>query len=342
MDKLNILVTGIGGGGHGEQALKALKLSKDLDLNIIGTDMTEFTSGKKFIDTFYKIPSASHPDYKKILFDIIKKHNVKFIFHGSEPELAFISNNREKFDSLGVHYYLNSQELIALCMNKYETYKKLGALGFEVPKYLKLDTVDDIEKIDFFPAVLKPYVGSGGSSHVYIATDKEEALLLGRYMLKKGLKVVAQEYIGSADEEYTIGVSSDKDSNVLGSICVKKMVTNALATRLKIPSNEKILTISSGISQGEVCYVPELQQQAEKIAKALNSKGPLNIQCRYIEGKLMLMEINPRISGTTSLRAMAGYNEPEMIIKLYLNNQSWNKIYKNMTIMRALEEIEVK
>jgi hypothetical protein len=34
MDRIKVLVTGIGGGGNGEQVLKALRLAKDLPLTI--------------------------------------------------------------------------------------------------------------------------------------------------------------------------------------------------------------------------------------------------------------------------------------------------------------------
>lgn len=43
MKKTRILVTGIGGGGNGEQVLKALRLAKDSDYTIIGTDITDYT-----------------------------------------------------------------------------------------------------------------------------------------------------------------------------------------------------------------------------------------------------------------------------------------------------------
>jgi carbamoyl-phosphate synthase large subunit len=338
MDKINVLVTGIGGGGNGEQVLKALKFSNDLDLNIIGTDITEYTAGRRFVDVFCKVPPVIDPVYEKVIFDIIDKYDVRFIFHGSEPELAYLSENREKFLNKGVRCYLNSKELISLCMNKVNTYKKLESLGYEMPKYSVIGTIEDINKIDFYPVVLKPYIGSGGSSHVYIAVDSDEAFLLGSYMLKRSIKVVAQEYLGSHEDEYTIGTSSNENGDILGSIVVKKIIGNVMSTRLKVKHENNMYVISSGFSQGEVCHMPELQRQAEDMAVALNSKGPLNIQCRLVNAKLMLMEINPRTSGTTSLRAIAGYNEPEMIIKYYANNEKWKSSYKNIVIMRGLEE----
>ncbi|PHR58528.1 MAG: carbamoyl phosphate synthase [Arcobacter sp.] len=339
--KINVLVTGIGGGGHGEQILKSLRLATNLDLFIIGTDLTELTVGKRYIDKFYIVPKANDSSYLESIEKIIDEHEVRFIFHGSEPELKFISENRDWFRKKGVFHPLNSQEVISKCMNKYETYKTLKEKGFNLPKFEKIDYIGDLNKIDFFPIVLKPSTGSGGSSYVFVAINIKEARLLVEFMLLKNIDIIAQEYIGTEEDEYTIGVSSDEKGNVLGSVVVKRIINNALTTYSSVTEGDKKYIISSGISQGYVCKHTELQKQAEKIAKKLDSRGPLNIQCRWLDNELRLFEINPRLSGTTSLRSMAGYNEPSLMIKYYLLNEAWNFDYDEMLILRSIEEIKI-
>ncbi len=337
--RINVLVTGIGGGGHGEQILKSLKLATDLDTFIVGTDLTEFTVGKRYVDQFCIVPKANDPKYLMIIEEIIDKYDIKFIFHGSEPELKFISENRDWFATKGVYHPLNSKEIIKQCMNKFETYKSLKEKGFNLPKFEKIDSVDDINKIDFFPIVLKPSTGSGGSSYVFVALNEKEAKLLVEFMLLKKVDIVAQQYIGTENDEYTIGVSADDEGKILGSVVVKRIINNALTTYSSVIDGDKRYIISSGISQGQVCKHLELQKQAEEIAKKLDSRGPLNIQCRWLNNELKLFEINPRLSGTTSLRSMAGYNEPALMIKYYLLNEPWTFKYDEMLILRSIEEI---
>ncbi|MDN5062711.1 ATP-grasp domain-containing protein [Aliarcobacter butzleri] len=341
MRKINVLVTGIGGGSHGEQIVKALKLATNIDLTIIGTDVTDITTGKRLVDIFYKVPYANADNYKEVLAEIIKKHDIKFIFHGSEPELKFISENRDFFEELNVSHPLNSKDIISLCMNKYETFKVLERLGVKIGKYKKIDFLEDIKEIDFFPLVLKPSTGSGGSAHVNICFDKEDLEMATKYMLKYGVDIVAQEYIYS-ENEYTIGVSSDENSEIIGSIGIKRILGNSLSTRVKIKKDDKLYMISTGISQGEIIKDRDILSQAEEIAKKLNSVGPLNIQCRIIEGIIYPFEINPRLSGTTSLRAIAGYNEPEaMILNKVLKKEVDLINYQEKIILRTIEEVEV-
>jgi carbamoyl-phosphate synthase large subunit len=54
----------------------------------------------------------------------------------------------------------------------------------------------------------------------------------------------------------------------------------------------------------------------------------------------MVFEINPRFSGTTSLRAMAGLNEPDLLLRRHLLNHNigQNASYQEVTIHRSLSE----
>lgn len=341
MRKISVLVTGIGGGSHGEQIIKALKLSTNLNLEIIGTDVSEITTGKRLVDLFYKVPYANDKNFKNILSDIIDKHNVKFIFHGSEPELKFISENRDFFESKGVGHPLNSQEIISLCMDKLKTFEVLESFGFKVGRYKKINFLKDIDDIDFFPLVLKPSTGSGGSAHVNICFDKDDLATVAKYMLKYGVDIIAQEYIYS-EEEYTIGVSSDKYANIVGSIAIRRILGNSLSTRVKIKKDDKLYMISTGISQGKIIHNENILKQAEDIAKKLHSVGPINIQCRVLNGVLIPFEINPRLSGTTSLRAMVGYNEPEAMIQSYVFDKTVKlNEYEYGIILRTIEEVKI-
>ncbi|MFL0197103.1 ATP-grasp domain-containing protein [Clostridium sp. WILCCON 0269] len=338
MDDTNILITGIGGAGFGEQILKALKIS-DLKLFIVGTDITDICFNKKDVDEFLTIPPASDFKYEQNIRDIIIKYNIKAIFPGSEPELRFFNKNREKFND--VYIAINSREIIELCMDKFETYERLNKLGILLPKYNKINCISAIESIDYFPVILKPSTGSGGSSHVYIAFDSWELKLFTEYMLKLDIDIVAQEYIGYDNNEYTIGISSDKNGNVISSIILKRIINNGLSTSKKINVNGKSMLISSGISQGEFIHDENIKKQAELIAKKLNSRGPINIQGRVKNDKLLIFEINPRLSGTTSLRAIVGYNEPANMIRQNILEENVSFNYSDKLILRSIIESDI-
>ena len=131
---------------------------------------------------------------------------------------------------------------------------------------------------------------------------------------------IVQEYVGNAECEYTAGVLTDMEGKLINSIAVKKNIMTALSNRLKIKSRYtgEMLVISNGISQGQIGRFPEVTSQCEQIALALGARSAINIQLRFVDGKCFVFEINPRYSGTSSFRAMVGYNEPDIMIRKYL------------------------
>ena len=41
----------------------------------------------------------------------------------------------------------------------------------------------------------------------------------------------------------------------------------------------------------------------------------MNVQCRFVDDTLYPFEVNPRFSGTTYIRALMGFNEPDLLIR---------------------------
>ena len=74
--------------------------------------------------------------------------------------------------------------------------------------------------------------------------------------------------------------------------------------------------------------------------KKLKNIGSLNIQLRDGPKGLIPIEFNARFSGTTSIRAFFGFNEPEMFIKNYfLNKDIKNPKIKQGVTLRYVEEV---
>jgi carbamoyl-phosphate synthase large subunit len=141
-------------------------------------------------------------------------------------------------------------------------------------------------------------------------------------------------------------VLSSLDGEIINSIATKRVMSGQLNIRSKVKNRTRrtdlgeSLVISSGVSQGQIGKFPEVTKQCEMIAEKLQSKGPLNIQCRLVDGEIKVFEINPRFSGTTSLRAMVGFNEPDLLIRRHLLGEKVTKnfSFETGTIIRTLKE----
>src|SRR5688500_3951936 len=104
--RTTVLVTGVGGGGHGEQILKALRLA-EYDYEIIVADMTAASTGFASARYRYTLPPASDPEYTDALLNICRHHDVVAVCHGSEPELKRMSMDRERIELAGIFLPIN-------------------------------------------------------------------------------------------------------------------------------------------------------------------------------------------------------------------------------------------
>lgn len=339
------MVTGIGGGGLGEQIIKALRLASTKYV-IVGGDMSPLSKGLMVVDYPYLLPPATNPRYIDCIFEICKRHSIKAIFLGSEPELKEFSKNREKFQRAGIFLPINPESVISICMDKFKTMEILSQNGISVPQTIAVRSMKDVERINFLPAVLKPSVGGSGSVDVLLVQTREELNAFSHYLLSQYSEFIAQEYVGTPDSEYTVGILCSMEGEFLNSIAVKRNIIEGLSNRIKVPNRTgderygPFLTISSGISQGQIGHFPEVTRPCEEIASLLGCHGVCNIQCRVVNGKVIVFEINPRFSGTTSFRAMVGYNEPDVLIRRHLLNERIvpRFPYRSGVIMRGLEE----
>jgi len=350
---ITVLVTGVGGGGHGRQVLKALRMSQQ-GYRIVGTDMTAMSMGLYEVDRAAIVPGATDPDYVMALLDLCKCEGVKVLITGSEPELLAVAKHRDEFLSAGVLPLINTPHCLDVCMDKHKTLDFLSNCGLPTPWYQQADTKYPLHIPAYrFPVIVKPSVSSGGSAHVYLAQNNEELSFFVRYVQRQGLSPVVQQYIGSYDQEYTVGVLTDlHDGSLIGSIALRRYNLSGLSNRMRVyksPSNRydsgsgnrsgEPYVISSGISQGEVQDFPEVRDVCEQIAIKLGSKGPMNFQCRKDNDRVYVFEINPRFSGTTGMRALLGFNEPDILIRRSLLNEKDIKVeYKKGVVLRGLEE----
>lgn len=302
--KRRVLIAGAGGASLGTETLKALALTGRYE--VVVADVSPMAYG-----LYQPEACASHvlkvQNYIDDLIACCQREQVSIVLPGAEATLKLINRSRQRLLDAGISPVLNSQEVIKACSDKSITFDVLKQLGIPVPRTRVLTCAEDLD--DFpVPCIVKPATETGGSALVSAASTRAEALMYAQWIWTAGLKAIAQEYLSHAEGEFTVGVL--RFGSWMGEIAMKREFPCKLSYLLK---TEQFL-ISSGYSQGLIDVFPEVCAQAGRIAVALNSHGPLNIQGRFVNGVFYPFEINPRFSATTYLRAMAGFPEIEMFL----------------------------
>jgi carbamoyl-phosphate synthase large subunit len=308
MDKLiKVMVAGIGGASLGTEIAKSLKLAGRYD--IYGCDISATAYGLYEVG-FSKTYRVSRENYVKSVLATCIDAGVEWLIPGGEQPMTLLGEASEIFAEAGIRLLANSPEIIATFSDKQETFKQLAAVGVPIPRTVAIDCSADIDKIGL-PCIIKPATGTGGSASVFFAVSVDEAMIYAEFIRRNGSQPIAQEYIDVVEGEFTIGVLSMPDRKVAGSIALRR----DLNAKLSVAYRGRGGIVSSGYSQGHIGEYPELCQQAERIALAIGSRGPINIQARVREGQLLPFEINPRFSASTYLRAMAGFNEVDIMLQ---------------------------
>jgi carbamoyl-phosphate synthase large subunit len=324
------VVTGTGGAGVGRQLIRALRLGK-LKYYLTALNWDAYSTGFSEADESYVVPPASSSDYTDQMLRICERSSSHLLLPGNEYEFGRINHDKEVFAKHSVTPLINNGHVLDVCLDKMKTHTFLEENGFSTPKTYILDpgskTAVQSLPNDEYPFVLKPAEsgggGAGGSIYSFIAQTPDEVEFYKKAIERQGMKALVQQYVGTAQDEYTVGILHYPDGTLAGSICMKRDLSTGLSARLKVKSykGNQTYVISSGISQGQFVDDKKLSEYCERLATKLGSTGPLNVQCRKVGDKIYPFEINPRFSGTCACRALAGFNEVEMYIRYILDGE---------------------
>ena len=311
MEPIRVMIAGIGGASLGTELYKSLKHAGSYA--IFGCDISPSAYGL-YEPGFAKTYRVDPTRYVRSVLDCCLDAKARFLIPGGEQPMTLLGEAGPLFSEAGIALAMNHAGIIASFSNKHETFKLLEKYGIAIPRTIEVKTAADLSFVGL-PCVVKPSTGTGGSASVFYSTSAEEAMTYAEFIRRSGSTPLAQEYVDIANGEFTIGVLSLPNGFVVGSIALRR----ALDAKLSIAFRGRGGVISSGYSQGYIDEFPELCNQAETIARAIGSRGPINIQGRLRNGVLLPFEINPRFSASTFLRTMAGFNEVDVLLR-YLSN----------------------
>lgn len=295
---VSVLVTGAG-SELAFAIIKACRLSR-VPLRLVACDSDPDALGLRWSAAAHVVPDARRsPDaYVAALREIAVGEGVRAIFPTPDAELDLLPPLRDEFAAeLDCWLMINRPEEMARFHDKWLAHQWYERHGLPTPRTARADDSGELRRLltDVgFPVVLKPRRG-GGSRTLFVVRNRVE---LDRH-LPLVLAPLVQEHLEPDDEEYTVGTFRTRGDDVH---------TIVLRRTLKFGMTYK----------AEVVNDRELHEVAQRIIRATRLEGVNNIQLRRTPAGPKILEINPRFSGTTGIRAHFGFNEPEMVVRQYV------------------------
>lgn len=291
--KGNILVSGASGiVGYG-----ILRNLKQTGYGLIGTTIYNNSPADCFSDVVEIVPRAKEDDYILCLLKLIDKYKIVMLVPGIEDDMIVWHNHRDDIERTGAILLLNNPELISACEDKWLFYERLrdNNVGCRIESSLEAD----YGKYGT-PFIVKPRRGYGSKGIAIIRSEKD----FEAYRERIGKDLMIQEYVGSDDDEYTVSCFFNRDSEICAAIAMKRKLSKGGYTEM-----------------AETTDFEQFSNTIGELASIFHPLGPTNFQFRKDEKGWRLLEINPRISSSTSIKAGFGYNECVIAVEYFLENR---------------------
>lgn len=295
----SILVSGASGiVGYG--ILRSLRKS-GMQLNLIGTTIYSDSVANGFCDVFELAPLTSDEGYLSWLRRVIEKHRIDLLIPGIDADMYKWNECKDEIEKTGVAVVMNNKNLINLCSDKWLFYEALEKIKSPLAIASSLSAeYNDLVKRFGLPFLIKPRKGFGSKGIVRIHNQADFLL----HSQSIGSALMVQPIVGTDDEEFTTSA-----------FC------NGIGSFFCYMTLKRKLSKDGFTEKAEVVELEGIHQALERLCEYFTPIGPTNFQFRLHHGELKLLEINPRVSSSTSIRTSFGYNESMMAVDYFINKK---------------------
>jgi carbamoyl-phosphate synthase large subunit len=290
-----------------------------LAVKVVAVDPNPLAVGLYWADAAHLVPLANSPDYLPALRTILDRERPDAVFIGTDVELSILASCRRLLEmEHATRVIVSSPSVVAIADNKWLTYEFLKRHGFDYPRSCLPGGEEQLIEEVGFPLVVKPRIGAR-SVGVHIVRDRNRL----RAALAAETAPIIQECVGSDDAEFTAGTLTFDNACV--SIVMRRELRDGNTYRAYAEE------------------FPELNRIVQAMARSLQPFGPANFQFRLDGDRVKVFEINARFSGTTPLRAQAGFDEVEMTLRhLLLGVPLSQPLIRPLILLRHWSETVLK
>jgi len=307
--KITVAVTGlnnIDSPGPGIPVIRGIKESEEFNARIIGLAYEHLEPGiymSELVDKTYMIPYPSKG--KEALYDrlmeIHKKENIDVIIPNFDAELFSFIKLENQLNKVGIKTFLPTLEQFEeRHKSNLPAYGK--KYGVDIPQGTEVFSIADLNNA--LKSMEYPVMVKGKYYDAYKAYSEEQAIAYFHKMSAKwGLPVILQEFIDGT--EVNVIALGDGKGNLTAAV----------------PMRKQYITDKGKAWGGITIEDQSLLDLAHKIVSQSKWRGGMELELiRSANGKLYILEINPRIPAWVYLAVGAGQNIPEALIKLALGN----------------------
>lgn len=283
-------------------------LSKQKFITIWGATSSDDHSALIYENLVEGAPYYNSPDFIKFVKTLVKEKSIDFIFPAHDSVLVELAKWQLEISAT---ILTSSYEVCSLLRSKAQTYLEVQSF-LECPRMFTLETALEERKYPYF---MKPDIGQGSKGIKKV--ECEDELI---FHSKKKEAMLILEYLPG--KEYTVDCFTNSRGELLFSEGrVRSRVLNGISVRTELVSD------------------PEFNKMAKLLNMHFKFLGAWFFQVKEAsDGSKKLLEIAPRISGTSGYFRSLGVNLPLLsIYNHFYNNLKINLDSFNVIMDRSLE-----
>ncbi len=311
---IRLLITCVGG----ELMPYLLNYIKKIDnpkVYIVGTDFDENAVGRSFCDKFYTVPLGKDISYIEKIINLTKKEKVNLVLPTSDEEALILAKNKKLFNKNNIQLACINFKELGILNNKQKTYTVLKEKGFNVAEWHNLVSLEDFrEKVEYYDKlykkfVVKPKEGRGSRNIFIVSNENKKNKYFGfNYLSKKELfnkleknknfsEFIIMQKLNDPVVDIDLLAWKGKPLSVIPRQRINPLFPNM---GHKILDNKKLITLG------------------KKLIKSFNLSWLYDCDIMFDDKKEpVIIEINPRQSGSVSVSIAAGYEIFKNLLKLH-------------------------
>jgi len=296
--RVRILLTCVGRRVELLRAFRQAGKSLGIGLDVHGADATPLSPAIRLVDHPHIVPAINSGKYIDALADIIRREKINLLIPLIDSELPAVASAVQRFSELSCRALISSESVVQVCRDKLLTYRRLTEVGIDTPATWPWVAAME-QRRHRFPYFLKPRSGSAAIGNYVVQSVEELRAFGGRVK-----DAIVQEFVKGT--EHTLDVYVDFEGRV----------------RCVVP--RKRLEVRTGeVSKGLIVKDPAIMAVGRHVANTLaECRGVITVQCIVTaQGRIRVIEVNPRFGGGAPLSIYAGADFPKWILQELLGQK---------------------
>jgi carbamoyl-phosphate synthase large subunit len=281
-NRINVLFTSVGRRVELMRAFKQAYQELALAGSIVATDIDPLAPALRDVDRYHIVPAVDDPGYIPALERICERESIDLIFPLIDPDIPVLASHREQLERHGARLAVVDERVAGITHDKWMTHAFFASIDAPTPRAWDGIPQEDID----FPLFVKPRVGSAGQGATRVNS---------REQLESALAEIPQPIV----QEFLPGpeVTNDVSCSLEGEVW-------------SIVNRKRIEVRWGEVAKGVTIHDPEITANCLRIAQALETRGPITVQCIFRGETAYFTEVNARFGGGLPLAIAAGVPSP--------------------------------